>query len=258
MKASAAAMAVMILSLVGTSVARAAFTPPQAGTGCLNLAAFLSQLRALPDSLYMHHQLADLSVQATTDGAQVSDLAKQHALDLFYHPNLVTLGLAAGKSGGSYLHDFTAYQLDCAKVVTGDIFAPEGMSVIWEVVSHDGSSLTLKRLTSGGSAEVNGDLTVVLRRFQAFAPTAFAVTSVYALKTTHACTPAPVTEVDAAQVTELFTIDSSAQDPADLASDDLKALMAKYPRQPAPAGHRGPFARPIVPASDPACKAPAP
>ena len=173
---------------------------------CLNLAGYLSQIRAMPDNLSMHHQLVDLDIRSGDDSSQPSLLATQHALDLFYHPNLVTLGLSAAKNGGSYLHDFTAYQLDCAKVVTGDIFAAEGMSVIWEVSSHSANSLTLKRLTQGGNAEISGDLTVVLRRFQTISPTSFAVTSAYSFDTNHACgtaaAPTPLKETNILTVTE--------------------------------------------------------
>lgn len=234
--------------------------PPQAAPGCLDLATYLGHIRTLPDALYMHHLLVSLSLDASDDSQPVSDLATQHALDLFYHPNLVTLGLAAAKNGGSYLHDFTAYQEDCAKVVTGDIFAAEGMSVIWEIVDHAANSVTLKRLTDGGNAEVSGDLKLVMRRFTALSPTVFAISSAYGLTTSHNCT-APATaadETDVASVTEIFVIDNSPQNPADQSNDALKALMAKYPRAAAPNGHRGDFVHPVTPQSDSACAAPAP
>jgi hypothetical protein len=247
--------------IAASSLASAAvlppFTPPQNAAGCLDLASFLSQIRAQPDQLFMHHSLVDVTLQASDDSAQVTDLANQHALDLFYHPNLITLGLAAARSGGGYLHDFTAYQLDCSKLVTGDIFAAEGMSVIWQISDQTANSLTLKRLTKGGNAEITSDLTLAVRRFQVVAPMTFAITSLYSFDTQHACATGAATETDVLSVTELFAIDSTPQDPQDVSSDGLKALLAKYPRLPAPSGHRGEFANPVTPKGDSACVAPA-
>jgi hypothetical protein len=233
---------------------------PTVAPDCLDLGAYLDRIRALPDSLTLHHQLLDVSISATDDSAQVSALAEQHALDIFFHPNLAVLGLAAGKNGTPYSHAFHAYQSDCSKVVTGNLFSDDTAWVRWQVTGHTANSITLKRLTKDGGAEPHPDLSLVMRRFVALNPNVFAVTSLYALKAQHACkAPSPaVSETDGTVVTELYAVTDGPQALAVPMSDGLQALMAKHPRLDAGSGVRGDFVHPVTAETDTACAPAAP
>ena len=233
---------------------QAPYTPPQAAPDCLDLGAYLSQIRAMPDTLFIHHPLVDLALKAPSTGGGASDMANQTALDVFYHPEWMSLGLAAGKSGGQYMHDFNVYQLDCTKLVSGDVFAVEGKSVIWEIVKHTSNTLTVKPVTSATSAIASDKQTLVFRTFQVVSPTVFLINTLSVYETAHTCPDAaPVTEKNILSTTEAFVIDNSPLDPKDASSPALKMLMAKYPRAQATGAFRGEFATPVTPQNDGAC-----
>jgi hypothetical protein len=246
-----------VMGLTGLLLSTAALAGefPQAATDCLDLAAYLGDIRRLPDSMYLHRVLLDLTLQNASTTAQISDLANRHALDLFDHPDLSTFGIAAAKTGSGFEQTFKAYQYDCSKVVTGNIFSLEGLSTTWEIVDHSASQVTLRRLTSGGETEISGNLTLVTRRFQAFAPTVFSQTSVYRLETHHACAT-PVIESNVAIVTEVYVLDGTEAAPELPPTGGLTALQARYPRVATTNGHRGDFAAPLSAQTDPACAAP--
>src|SRR5471030_1152174 len=68
--AQLAVLAFAAISVGGPSAVRAApapFVPPQNAAGCLDLAAYLSQLRGQPDKLFMHHQLVDVTLQGSDE-----------------------------------------------------------------------------------------------------------------------------------------------------------------------------------------------
>lgn len=228
---------------------------PQATPDCLDLAAYLGEIRRSPDSMYLHRILLDLSVSGKSPAAPVSDLANRHALDLFDHPDLTTFGIAAAKTGSTYEHQFSAYQYDCNKVVTGNIFSLEGLAITWEIINHSASQLTLQRLTAGGEAEVSDDLALIMRQFQAYAPSIFTVTSVYRLKTRHACAT-PVIETNAVIVTELYAIDQSSSTPVVPANPRLLALQSRYPRLATSNDRRGDYTTPLSAKDDSVCAPP--
>jgi hypothetical protein len=252
------AAAAIGLALTGSVPAMAADLPLLA-SDCLDLETFLAQIRRLPDSMYVHRLLADLSVQPSGKATQASPLAQRQALDLFDHPELTTFGLAAAKSGTPYRHAFTAYQSDCSKVVTGDIFSAEAQSTTWEIVDHSAKHLTLKRLTAGGDVEISSNLSLVMRQFQAFAPGVFAVKSVYGLSTIHECgsgTPneTRLKETTAAIVTELYGIEATGKAPVIPAGETLAALRQAHPRVGAAAHRRGDFAQAFTAETNPVCR----
>lgn len=241
-----------VLFLSGSAAAEL----PQVAPDCLDLGAYLGDIRRLPDSMYMHRVLLDMSVTPGTAQGKVSDLANRHALDLFDHPDLTTFGLAAAKYGTTYLHNFTAYQSDCKKVVTGDIFSTDGLSVTWEITDHSATQVTLNRLTAGGEAEISSDLTLVMRQFQAIAPMVFTVTSVYRLQTSHACAAGKISELNVAVVTEAYIIEPTGKSPAVPSSEAFTALQARYPRTASTNGRRGDFVAPLTAQNDATCVAP--